>query len=365
MATNAAGPARGSAPKHIGSARPGRRLRLGWLHSFFHGVLTAGHRPPREPAPPLESVPAPVRELALQVEEYRSEFAAAARSLGSDYQGGYWMMYLIAPLAVACSATAGAGILNPRFMSGFELLLMAMILGLFTLMRRGGWQEKWIRARRTAEHLRYLPLVAPFVADGGGNWYEQLASRRGLRIIVDPAVTRVCGLLDRRGEAHSLRLEDSASCAGYMRYVEELLTQQIHYHARKAEVEQALSHRVGLTSSAFFAVTIVCTLVLFLGNLAGRVQLNDYLQLCATILPAIGAGLRGVLAQGESHRVAALSGGMAIRLDQLRTQLRSLPAERAPTEELESLVWNAVQELLSEADTWMRLQESAPLSVAG
>ena len=105
--------------------------------------------------------------------------------------------------------------------------------------------------------------------------------------------------------------------------------------------------------------------MLFLGNLEGRVQLNAYLRLCATVLPAIGAGLRGVLAQGESHRVATLSEGMAIRLGQLRSQLLSLPAERASRDELESLVWNAVQELLSEADTWMRLQESAPLSVAG
>jgi len=313
----------------------------------------------------LDNVPAAIRELALQVEDHRSEFAAQARSLGSDYKGGYWMMYLITPLAVACSATAAAGFLNPRVLSGFEFLLMAMILGLFMVMRRGRWQVRWIRARRTAEHLRYLPLVAPFVASGSGNWYEQLAARRGLRIIVDPEVTRVCGLLDRDGSARALRLEDSVFHAGYVRYVEELLTQQIHYHTEKAEVEHALSHRIGLTSTAFFAVTIVCTLMLFLGNLEGSVQLNSYLRLCATVLPAIGAGLRGVLAQGESHRVAALSEGMAIRLGQLRSQLRALAGERAATDELESLVWNTVQELLSEADTWMRLQESAPLSVAG
>jgi hypothetical protein len=365
MTTNADSRAPGPTPTHTRDARPRRRARLGWLHTFFHAALTAGHRLPEEPVALLESVPGPVRDLALQVEDHRSEFAAAARSLGSDYKGGYWMMYLIAPLAVACSATAVAGLLNPRFMSGLEFLLMAMILGLFTLMRRGGWQEKWIRARRTAEHLRYLPLVAPFVAGGGGNWYEQLAARRGLRIIVDAEVTRVCGLLDRDGAAHALRLEDSVFFAGYVRYVEDLLAQQIHYHSQKAEVEHALSHRVGLTSTAFFAFTIVCTLTLFLGNLAGRVQLNEYLRLCATVLPAIGAGLRGVLAQGESHRVATLSEGMAIRLGQLRSQLQSLPAERPSTDELESLVWNAVQELLSEADTWMRLQESAPLSVAG
>ena len=161
------------------------------------------------------------------------------------------------------------------------------------------------------------------------------------------------------------RLEDPVFYLGFVRYVEELLRQQIRYHSRKAEVEQTLSRRVGLASIAFFAVTIVCTLILCLGKLKAGAPVNDYLRLCATILPAIGAGLRGVLAQGESHRIAALSAGMAMRLEQLASQLHSLPAEHGPNHGLENLVWNAVQELLSEADTWMRLQESAHLSVAG
>jgi len=344
-------------------ARP--RARLGWLHSFFNRAVLVGHSPPEEPTAVTDNVPAAVRELALLVEDHRSQFAGAARGFGAEYKGGYWMMYLIAPLAVACSAAAAAGLLSPRFLSGFEVALMVMILGLFMLMRRRGWQEKWIRARRTAEHLRYLPLVAPFVAGHGGNWYEQLAARRGLRLIVDAEVTRVCEMLDRKDAARALQLGDPVFYASYVRYVDTLLAQQIQYHTQKARVEHALSHRVGLTSSAFFFITIVCTLSLFLSNVAGRVQLNAYLRLFATVLPAIGAGLRGLLAQGESHRVAALSEGMAIRLGQLREQLQRLPAERTATDELENLVWNAVQELLSEADTWMRLQESAPLSVAG
>lgn len=342
-----------------------RRSRLGWCHALFHGVLLAGHRMPEEPAALQEGVPAAVRELALLVEGPRSRFAAAARTLGTDYKGGYWMMYLIAPLAVLCSATAAAGLASPALLTGLELLLIVGILVLFLVLRRGRWQETWIRARRTAEHLRYLPLVAPFTRGAGGNWYEQLAARRGLRIIVDPQVTRVCTWLDERQAARALQLDDPAFYAGYLRYVRDLLVQQIHYHTLKAGVERALSHRVSLTSTAFFAITIACTVLLFTGNLAGQTHPNEYLRVFATVLPALGAGLRGVLAQGESHRVAALSEGMAIRLTQLREHLDTLDAQGSAREDLENLVWNAVQELLSEADTWMRLQESAPLSVAG
>jgi hypothetical protein len=53
-----------------------------------------------------------------------------------------------------------------------------------------------------------------------------------------------------------------------------------------------------------------------------------------------------------------------LRLGQLRLQMQSLPSGAESIGELENIVWNAAQELLSEADTWMRLQESVPLSVA-
>ena len=348
------------------SKRPvSRRTRLGWYHAFVHGVLLIGRRVPKDPEVLLENVPEPVRQLALLVEQRRSHFAAVARSLGSDYKGGYWMMYLIAPLAVACAASAVAGFGNARMLSGVELLLIVAILLLFVVMRRSGWQEKWIQARRTAEHLRYLPLVAPFVGNRNANWYEQMAAQRGLRIIVDPEVTRVCTWLATTDVPDALRLEDPVFHAGFARYVADVLAQQIRYHAQKAAVEHTLGHRVGLMSTVFFAITVLCTAVLFIGNFAGRGRPGVDLRLFATVLPAIGAGLRGVLAQGESHRVATLSEGMVVRLTQLREQLESLPVDVTSHRDLENLVWNALQELLSEADTWMRLQESAPLSVAG
>jgi hypothetical protein len=243
------------------------------------------------------------------------------------------------------------------------------ILGLFLFLRRGNWQEHWVRARRTAEHLRYLPLVAPFVQNPCANWYEELAARRGLRIIVDDEVTRVCAWLGHGNATAALRLEDPAFLAGYRIYVDNLLAQQIHYHADKAAMEHTLGRRISHTSDAFFWITLGCAFLLFLvawmpsGSLVLQTP-GEYLPLFATVLPAIGAAFRGVLAQGESHQVAALSEGMSLRLGQLRLQMQSLPSGAESIGELENIVWNAAQELLSEADTWMRLQASVPLSVA-
>lgn len=344
-------------------------LRLGWWHSFWRQVLLFGHeRPGLQPL--SGDVPDPVRELALLIEDRRSEFANVARLRGADYKGGYWMMYLVAPLAVFCGALASADSGHSGILSGIEFLLIVSILLLFIAMRRGHWQEQWIRARRTAEHLRYLPLVAPFVQDPAGNWYEDVAAHHGVQIIIDEEVTRVCKVLERGNATHALRLDNALFRAEYLRYVDELLTQQIGYHSANADIEHALSHRISLASNAFFGITIICAALLFLESFATSLGIGDYLRprvlrLLATVLPAVGAGLRGLLAQGESHRVAAISDGMALRLGQLRAQLRALAPGPESKDALESLIWNAVQELLSEADTWMRLQESVPLSVTG
>jgi hypothetical protein len=343
---------------------PRRRATLGWWHSLWRSALLLGHRAHDVPPDVPDEVPAPIRDIALLLEGHRSHFSSEARTLGADYKGGYWMMYLVAPLAVLCGAAAAAEFFNKRVLSGIEFLLMVSILVLFLVMRRGDWQKRWIRARRTSEHLRYLPLVAPFVRDTNTNWYEELAARHGLRVIVDDEVTRLCHSLDTTKAASEMRLEDPEFFAGYVTYVRELLTRQIRYHTAKAATEHALSHRIGLTSTAFFGITMVCTGFLFYEHLSGIDAWARFLRMLATTLPALGAGLRGLLAQGESHRVAALSEGMAVRLGQLHDQIAALPHDASSRETLEVLVLNAVEELLSEADTWMRLQESAPLSVA-
>ncbi|HEV7613972.1 MAG TPA: hypothetical protein VGO37_18980 [Steroidobacteraceae bacterium] len=346
-----------------------RRIRLGWWHNIWHRLLLIGH-PDVEPPLPVTQAPPSILSLMSLLEEHRGQFATAARALGAEYKGAYWMMYLLAPLAVMSSAAAYSLTDHSLLLSGIELLLIGLILMLFIAVRRGRWQDRWIQARRTAEHLRYLPLVAPFVADSQTNWYDQMASRHGMRLTVDKETSQVCAWLGVGETIAKLRLDDELFDAGYFKYVDDVLAQQVHYHARKAAMEYALTRRISRLSTSFFIVTIVCTALLFLESLLvtgdlGRNVLSHYLRFFATSLPAIGGALRGLLAQGESHRVAALSEGMSLRLSQLRAELQKMRASGAASQELEDLVWNAVQELLSEADTWMRLQESVPLSVAG
>ena len=352
----------------LNAPRP-RRDRLGWWHEICRRMLLVGHDAPEIPQP-LFDAPEPVRGLLLQLEDHRSQFAEGARAFGGDYKGGYWMMYLFAPLAVLFAAAAWSA---PEFsapLAGAELVVIVMILVLFLIMRRARWQELWVRTRRTAEHLRYLPLVAPFVRDPKVNWYQDVAGAHGTRIVIDDEVTRVCVWLAHTNAAHALRLDDAAHYLGFVRYVDATLTQQIQYHAEKAAAERALARRISLASTAFFVITIICTALLFLAHWTEAIGLDhvlapQFLRMAATVLPAIGAGLRGLLAQGESHRVAALSAGMSVRLTQLREQLRALAQTPSSRATLEDIVWNSTQELLSEADTWMRLQEAVPLTVAG
>jgi hypothetical protein len=357
------------AQKPVPNVPERRRLRLGWWHYLWHQLLLIGH-PDVEPPPPITDGPPLIQALTVLLEDHRSQFATAARALGAEYKGGYWMMYLLAPLAVMSSAATWSLTRHSRLLSGIELLLVSSMLVLFIVVRRGRWQDRWIQSRRTAEHLRYLPLVAPFIVDSQANWYEQLAERHGMRLTVDQETSRVCAWLGASEAVSRLRSENEQFDAGYHKYLNDVLTQQIHYHQRKAALEYMLTRRISLVSTSFFIVTIICTVLLFLESMLASAGLDrwlpsQYLRFFATSLPAIGGALRGLLAQGESHRVAALSEGMSIRLAQLRAELQRMRAGEVSRQKLEDLAWNAVQELLSEADTWMRLQESVPLSVAG
>jgi CHASE3 domain sensor protein len=311
--------------------------------------------------------------LTALVEAARAPYVHDARLHGAEYRGAYSAMYLIAPLTVWCGVAATDGAHHSRLLSGVEFLLILTILMLFLVMKRSDWQGRWVQSRRTAEHLRYLPLVAPFIDGRRKNWYDDVARRHGTTVSADAKVTRVCGELVHTEAVVTMRAELSNAKfnKGFRRYFDEILTEQIQYHTAKAAAEHALARRISVASIVLFVVTLVCTALLFfkqfviVNGIAPYLPSLSALRHLATVLPAIGGGLRGLLAQSESHRVAKLSEGTALRLAQLQRELRELSPESEPTHHLEKLVWAAVQEMLAEADTWLRLQESVPLSLGG
>src|ERR1700683_914456 len=139
-----------------------RRVRLGWWHSFWRAALLFWDRLRylAEPATVADSAPGALRELVLRLEDCRSQSAMEARTFGADYKGGYWMMYLMAPLAVFCAAGTAAGFASPRVLYGVELLLIVWILVVFWTMRRGKWEE----GRRGAGARRQQPPGASVAA---------------------------------------------------------------------------------------------------------------------------------------------------------------------------------------------------------
>ena len=346
-------------PPRVGASR------LGWCHHVMQRALLVGARAavaPREPG----VAPAALQDIVRRVEAHRDPYVRAAHYLAAEYRGGYSAMFLVSPLMVWCGVSATHGGAQSRLLSGIEFLLILSILLLFLVMRKAQWQTRWVNARRTAEHLRYLPLIAPLVTDTESNWYQNVAARFGQSVSADSVITGVCKSLSERGLARDARLDDGAYGREFRIYVDGILTEQIRYHASKAESEHELGRRISLASFAFFGATIVCTALLFFEHFGDSPYLPSPTTLrdLATVLPAIGAGLRGLLAQSESHQVATLSEGMSVRLAQLQFQLRALP-ESGSADAVATTVWNAVQEMLSEADTWLKLQESVPLTLGG
>lgn len=337
---------------------------LGSFHRIGRRLLLMGHRFPsqgRSPRPPQ-----PLATFVNTLEKHRSAFAQAARLYSARYQDGYWLMFLAAALAVICAA-AGATWGNERTFAGVETFLMAGTILLYWRMRSGRWREKWLRARRAAECLRYLPLVAPFVTDRSRNWYETLTDRNAL----EPEVTRFCAWAAKHDIVADTPLLDPQVYADYRDYFAATLEGQIAYHAARARQEKALTHRLGMASNLFFIVAVGCTALIFLRPYFAGTVIEGFtpsaatLRFLATVLPAVGACARGLLAQSESHRMAALSESLESALTSHLQQVRALAAPHGPDgiTAIERLAWTAVRELLSEADTWKSLQDTVPLSL--
>lgn len=341
--------------------RPPRSL-LGHFHRIGRWLLLAGHGfQPHAGSPPL---PQSLSAFVNVLEEHRRAYAQAARLYSARYQDGYWLMYLAVALAVVCAA-GGATWGSERVFAGIETFLMAGTIALYWRMRSGRWREKWLRARRTAECLRYLPLIAPFVTDRSRNWYETLADRNAQ----DPEVTRFCAWVAQQKIAADISLLDPQVYREYRDYLAGTLEAQIAYHEARARQETALTHRLGAASNLFFIVAAVCTALIFLrpylGGLASFTPSAATLRFLATVLPAVGACARGLLAQSESHRMATLSASVQAALTSHLQKLRALPSPQAQdgAPAVERLTWAAVRELLSEADAWKSLHDTAELSL--
>ncbi len=294
-----------------------------------------------------------------------------ANYYGGLHRGGYVLCFSLAPLAVALAAVPA--VFQPC--KTWVALLIAFIeLGVLvwivTLVRRGQhrrWHDKWLEYRFLAEQLRLMGMLAPLGRvprsirvpvhhdfadpdDSAASWYFR-------------AVLREAGLIvPHDGDLHPYRLASDV--------VVPLLRDQVQYHDKISRRYARVAHKLHVIHIWLFGFTIGAValhLVEQLSHAAGwhsswldRLS-GKWLTLLAVVLPAFGASFAARSTQGEFHRLAERSAGMAARLKRIADDIEAMPDPSAA--ELGDRAVAAAELMLEEVLDWRVLFLARPLDL--
>ncbi len=255
-------------------------------------------------------------------------------------------LYAFATLAVF-AAVAGNIKLGVSHHSSFwtwvELGTILFICVLVTLASRRRWHGEWLSHRLVAEELRCLRLGYPFVAAPAS--CTQVPRRSDaqasgqVRWVLDGAEQWA---LRRSAVASGLpRLPDGGAFVAHERfhvskqYLLDVLNGQASYHHRNAETHHRMSHRLHHTTGIAFLLTGCAVVAHFFVH-------AEWLLLFTAALPALAAGIHGLVSSNEMERVATMSQEAGIRLRHVVRGIERL-------EQLSDSPWIA----------WLRLRQLA------
>jgi hypothetical protein len=308
--------------------------------------------------------------LLQRVTSALNESDTLAQRIGGCARDAYTVLYGCSALAVLLAAWGAATELHGLrlALAVAELATLVVLFLTFRNAHRVNWHEHWLGLRFHAEFLRCLPVLAAAAQDGGPHWLHGRA-RHEIDAEDAPLPPHLAALsgrghatVDPRALAHERAQHEVRATlldkldricrddawtytTTALAYARQLARQQLRYHCRRAQEEQAIVHRVHAISLASFAITIGAVMAHLVWHL-------PVLTLISTGVPAFAASLQGFSAQEESERLTASYGSMAQRLD----AWLNVPLERdAGITEIQEHLSTLVELLMSEVHDWHRL----------
>jgi hypothetical protein len=288
---------------------------------------------------------------------------------GRVYRGAYVLVFTLAALAVAVGLLAlffWDFIWAKTVFVIVEFVLIALIIAITRAGSRGSWHQRFLDARRLAEMLRHARMLAPLGrtagvgeaphTDPGEHWTSWYAR----------AARRELGLPRARADAGYLERVMAATFA-------HEVAPQIAYHRNNQRMLRSLHHRLDHLGVRFFYVTGALCVVwlvaaaLYESGLAGaewiKSVLKPLLTFLAAVLPAMGAALAGIRAQGDFETSAARSQATERELVQIGERVAQSP----PTDYRQAcIVQLAVADAMaSELGSWRSLYANRPLAIPG
>ncbi len=319
------------------------------FYRWFEKLVLAGRK--RAPAGEVEAVIWPLVKRHFEwADTLAMDYAARCRSAGVRMHVCAWMAVTAAlvPILVPGHEESLA-----RVCAAIELFLIVLIGWSSFRATRGEWHMRWLSYRSLAELLRILDFLAMMgrtIPEFRPPLYQPREDSQTQWVDWQfRAVVRELGLQNARA--------DSGFVLRARERLRDVLKDQADFHERTAERCHLLEHRVHLTSSVIFVATGCFCLAHFLVS-------RTWPTFATAMLPALGAALAGISAQGEFRGLRIRSLGMRNGLREIRQRLEA--ASRPLTlSRLGQIAEDAATVLISEVHDWRALFGARPVERPG
>lgn len=290
-----------------------------------------------------------------------------AGQYGKAYRGAYVLNFVLAALAVAVGLLAvffWDSVLAKTLFVTVEFVLITLILAITHVGSRQSWHQRFLDARRLAELLRHGRVLAPVARAGGsadvarpdaGERWTAWYARASLRELGIP-----------RAQADQPYLQSVAEATLAHEVEPQIRYHHVNHH-RLHHLHHALDH-VG--ERAFYLTALLCLVWIASAGLyavtgAGWVKsvLKPTLTFFGAVLPAVGAALAGIRAQGDYEASARRSQTTERELTEIVERVKlAPPADYRQACLLQLWIADA---MASDLGSWRSLYVNRPLTIPG
>ena len=292
--------------------------------------------------------------------------------IAKDYQTQYlragWLVYCLAPLAVACVAV---GVLAPAIASWAFLIEFFLLLTIFATVSwadRNKAHKHWIENRFFTERIRDSVFKASVGVEAGHLRYHRLNdSHHDVNDWTTRAFQEVWNKLPK---LNGVNKEKWKASRDYI--VKKWIEDQIDYHKKKIGVSDSkatikikntkgFSKRLERIGMIVFFVALLSAALHSIPHFVG-IDLHAHwfeviLVFFAISLPGVGAAIGGFRAHRDYSRIVKNSENMYYALKQLLTLYRNLESHKG----LEVLLHHTEELMLQETQGWLALMRFVEL----
>ena len=326
-------------PEHYGEA-----VRARWTHKWKRDLGIAGEC--------VDGL------LDSRLPEHYGWASTLANYYAGRYRNSFFLGYLLSSIAVGFGAAGGlvtSALLlwvpnSSLVTAGTELVILLAILTVVWTARRQRFHERWLAYRSLTEGFRSLTYTLPLArastlsarGDAGEESWTDWLHRAVVREVGLPSASLTPAHL---AEARKLLVND-------------ILPEQIDYHARNAATQSAVDRRLHRWTRWFFLIAILIAAfhtydaVKDMASEEGGIVLKRLmlgLSVLGVTIPAAAAAMHGFLSQGEFEATADRSRRAKRTLARLKAEGEQAPLTSAALGELAAETAAAMQ---SELGAW-------------